>query len=399
MAKAFKLALVSTHWSRLEHRFLAGALQYADTHHSVVIRVFAPSNDIVSTAAEVERWGANGVLGIIHSSDLNKFVPLQSDSIPIVNFGATNEFQNVTTIVGDFKVFLQKSISHLRQLGLKSFGLFSLEEAGTNDERYTNQFILETRPTNPAGATLILPVPQEMREVVTNPHADVRPVPKALANWLQELPKPAGIICTHFRSGNYLVRCCNALNVAVPKEVAVVASDDLDFCLAADPTLTSIMPSMEILGTKAAKVLVGILEGTEKPPRTLRVENIEMIFRESTGLRRPKICDIGAALAYIQANATRGISVDQIIQETQRVSAPTFHSHFREATGKSPAQAIRNRQLDEVRRLLTSTELPLDMISDLCGFSSSNAMARKFRAAEFMTPKSYRKHHKQTSNA
>jgi LacI family transcriptional regulator len=396
MPKAYKLALVSTHWSRLEHRFLAGALHYAETQPSVLIRVFAPCKDMVSTATEVKRWGANGVFGIIESQDLDKFVPLQFDSIPIVNFGSSNEFGNVTSIVGDFGVFLEKSISHLRQLGVKSFGLFSFEEAGTNDERFINQFIKETCPANPKGAALILPAP---REIITNPDADVRPVPKALADWLQELPKPAGIICTHFRSGNYLVRCCTALDVMVPKEVAVVASDDLDFCLASDPTLTSIMPSMEILGTKSADLLVRVLQGTEKQPRKMRVDHIEMVIRESTGLRHPDLCNVAAALAYIQANATRGISVGQVIRETQRVSAPTFHTHFRKVTGKSPARAIRDHQLEEVRRLLTNTDLPMGMISNLCGFSSSNVMARNFRTAEFMSPKSYRKRHSQKINA
>jgi LacI family transcriptional regulator len=392
MNKPLKLALVSTHWSRHEHRFLAGALHYADAQPGVLIRVFAPCHDLVATAREVEHWGAVGVFGIIESPDLTKFVAAQSRPIPIVNGGQTNEFPNVTTVAGDFKVFVKTSISHLRQLGLRSFGMFCFEEAGSVPDSFINKFIEETRPANPKGATLVLPV---AKEIVTNPDANVRPVPKALTTWLRDLPKPAGIICQHFRSGNYLVRCCNALGIQVPKEVAIVASDDPDFCLACEPTLTSVMPSMEIMGTKAISLLVGILRGTEKPPRKVLVENIEFIVRESTGRRRPEICDIAAALAFIQANATRDISVEQVIRETQRVSGPTFHSHFREATGKSPAQAIRDRQLEEVRRLLTNTELPVGMISDLCGFSCSNVMTRTFRAAEFMSPNTFRKRHKQ----
>jgi DNA-binding LacI/PurR family transcriptional regulator len=392
ISTVIKIALVSTHWSHLEYRFLAGALHYADTQSGVFIRPFAPCNDMADTATEVKRWGAKGVFGIIESSDLTQFVAAQSEPLPIVNFGQTNGFSNVTTIVGDFNVFLDKAVSHLRQLEPRSFGMFSLEEAGANDEYFINRFIEETRPANPKEAALILHVPHD---IITDPDAEVRPVPEALATWLQALPKPAGIICPNFRGGNYLVRCCTALGVKVPEEVAIVSSDDLDFCLSCKPTLTSLLPSMEILGTKAAQLLMSILRGTEKPPQKVRVENTELIVRESTGRRRPEICDITAALAYIQTNATRGISVEQVVQETQRVSLPTFYNYFRKSTGKSPAEAIRDRQLQEVRHLLSSTELPLGMISKLCGFSSANVMARTFRIAEFMSPRDYRKRHKQ----
>jgi len=391
MAEALKIALVSSYWSRMEHRFLAGALNYADSHPRVVIRVFAPCNDMAATANEVERWGANGVFGVIESPDLDQLVAAQSKPVHIVNFGGSNEFSNVTTIVGEFKYFLKKAIAHLHQLELRSFGLFSFEEAGSNHKIFVDQFIQEVQPANFQGGNLILPVP---KEIAINPDADVRPVPEALVKWLRDFPKPAGIICTHFRCGNYLVRCCNALGVSVPKDVAIVASDYPDFCLSCAPTLTSIMPSMEMLGTEAARLLVGILRGTEKPPRKVLVESAELIVRESTGRRRPDNCDIPGALAYIHTNATRGISVEQVFRETQRVSKPTFHNYFREATGKSPAQAIRDRQLEEVRRLLTSSDLPLDSISKLCGFSCSHVMARTFRASEFMSPRDYRKRHK-----
>ena len=178
----------------------------------------------------------------------------------------------------------------------------------------------------------------------------------------------------------------------VPRDIAIVASDDADLCLSCEPTLTSILPSMEVLGIEMIRLLVGILQKPEKQSRTVRLAEIEMVVRESTGQRRPA-CDVAAALEYIQVNATRGINVAQIIKETQRVSKPTFHTYFREATGRSPAQAIRDRQLQEVRRLLTDTNLPMETISDLCGFSGRAVMTRLFNSVEFMSPRKYRQRH------
>ncbi|MEI9863946.1 MAG: hypothetical protein WDN00_05230 [Limisphaerales bacterium] len=41
--------------------------------------------------------------------------------------------------------------------------------------------------------------------------------------------------------------------------------------------------------------------------------------------------------------------------------------------------------------MLTTTDLPLGMISDLSGFSSANVLARVFRIAEGTTPRDFRK--------
>ena len=113
-------------------------------------------------------------------------------------------------------------------------------------------------------------------------------------------------------------------------------------------------------------------------------------MRESTGRRRPEICDITGALDYIRHNACRGITVEQVLRQTQRVSRVTFHRRFRETVGQTPAEVIRRRRLEEVRRLLADSQLSLGMMSDLCGFSSPKVLARLFRAAERTTPREYR---------
>jgi len=148
---------------------------------------------------------------------------------------------------------------------------------------------------------------------------------------------------------------------------------------------------MDLVGFDAVRVLIDMINGIMPASRLVRLKSAELTVRESTGRRRPEICDIAAALECIQNNATRGITVEQVMRQTQRVSRVTFHRHFRQATGKSPAEAIRDRQLMEVRRLLAGTELPVTMISDLAGFSSPKVLARTFRMIDRMTPSDYRK--------
>jgi LacI family transcriptional regulator len=183
------------------------------------------------------------------------------------------------------------------------------------------------------------------------------------------------------------------LGLRVPEDVAVVGSDDTDLSLASDPTLTSVLLSLETVGFEAMRLLMDMIAGRSPPSQTVRLRCADLHVRESTGRQRPEICDISGALECIEEQACRGVTVREVIQQTQRVSRVTFHRHFLEIVGKTPAQAIRERQLQEVRRLLTGTELPVAMISDLCGFSSPKVLARLFRLAEGTTLREYRKQH------
>jgi LacI family transcriptional regulator len=181
------------------------------------------------------------------------------------------------------------------------------------------------------------------------------------------------------------------LGLAVPQTVAVVGADDMDLSLASEPTLTSVVPAVETIGFEAMRLLTGMIVGDSPTEQTVRLRTADLLVRDSTGQRRPEICDIAAALSCIHENACRGITVKLVIRQTQRVSHVTFHRRFQEVVGKTPAEAIRERKLQEVRRLLTATELPVAMIADLCGFRTPKELARAFRAAENTTPRDYRK--------
>jgi LacI family transcriptional regulator len=197
-------------------------------------------------------------------------------------------------------------------------------------------------------------------------------------------------------SAGYLIRCCRTLGLRVPEEIAVIGSDETDLSLASKPTVTTVMPAAEPMGFEAMRWLQDLIAGKWPNSRIVRVGEVQLRVRESTGLRKPEACDVAGARHYIQENACRGLTVRQLIKKTQRVSKVTFHRRFQEVVGKSPAEAIRDRKLDEVRRLLVSTDLPLTMISNLSGFSSSKVMARVFRRVEKVALSVYRKRRKST---
>jgi LacI family transcriptional regulator len=388
MSRPHKIAFVSPVWTTWQHRLMAGALRYADTHQRVIIRGFAPAKDLEATATEAEGWGAQGILGVLEHEDQARFLGNLRQPIPMVNNALAKEHPDVVTLVADFQAFVETAVGHFRQLGLRSLAMLVLEDGPQVRKHLIDTFLRIAKPLVPSRASLVCPVD---REKLWNPHANVKPVPDQLAAWLRAFPKPLGILTPELGGGGYLIRCCQALGLRVPEDVAVIGGDDTDLSLAGVPTLTSMLPALETLGFEAVRLLMDLIAGKRPPGSIVRLRCVDLHVRESTGLRRPEICDIGGALQCIRDNACRGITVGQVIKQTQRVSKVTFHRRFREVVGKSPAEVIRDRKLDEVRRLLTSTDLPLTMVSDLCGFSSAKVLARVFRAAEGTTPRDFRK--------
>jgi hypothetical protein len=51
---------------------MAGALRYADAHPRILLRGFAPAQDLEATAAELESWGAKGIFGALEYEDVNR---------------------------------------------------------------------------------------------------------------------------------------------------------------------------------------------------------------------------------------------------------------------------------------------------------------------------------------
>ena len=100
--------------------------------------------------------------------------------------------------------------------------------------------------------------------------------------------------------------------------------------------------------------------------------------------------DIGTALSYISRHACEGLTPARVVKETQQVSLPRFSRSFLAATGLTLRAAIRQCQLEEVRRLLLRTELTPDFIAGQCGFRGLREATRAFLDAGCEVPHALR---------
>lgn len=103
-------------------------------------------------------------------------------------------------------------------------------------------------------------------------------------------------------------------------------------------------------------------------------------------------------LPYIRENLAADLSAKHLAQ-LSGVSIAHFRRLFHEALGVPVHSYIMAARLEQARKLLAITNLPISRIAEECGFSSQSHFTACFRAAHVATPAQYRTQVRQPTNS
>lgn len=210
-----------------------------------------------------------------------------------------------------------------------------------------------------------------------------QPWPKELdriARWLAELPKPVGVLAFSDIRARQLTEACQLASLRVPDQVAVLGSeqDNLSAMVSAPP-LSSIDIGSWNVGHRAAQVLSDMMLGAAPPGQPVLLEPVGPIARQSTDVLATDDPLLGVAFDFIRGQAGRCIDVGDLTEHVG-VSRRTLEKHFREITGRSPAEVLRRVRLERAQRLLYDTDENLGAIARKSGFPSLETMNRAFES-------------------
>ena len=209
---------------------------------------------------------------------------------------------------------------------------------------------------------------------------------------LQKLERPVGIFAANDDRGYDVIEFCHAHRIRVPEDAAVLGiNNDTLICENCHPRLSSIQPDFEQEGYLAAETLSKMMKlpRTSQTSQTFLVGVKTIVRRESTAELSPSGKLVQKALAYIQRNALRGISVDDVSRHL-KVSRRLADLRFRELQGTTIGETIISLRLAEVKRLLRSTKEPIDSIAALCGYSNPNYLKNLFKRRFAMSMRDFR---------
>jgi LacI family transcriptional regulator len=211
-----------------------------------------------------------------------------------------------------------------------------------------------------------------------------------LSAWIQDLPKPVGIMACDDDCGHGALEACRQAGVDVPEEVAVIGVDNDElFCELADPPLSSVALNAEHGGYRAAQLLDRLMRGRVQARQSIIVEATQEIARRSTEVKVFDGPEVSAALSFLHRNRSKDFTVDDVAKAIG-ISRRNLEIKFRKSVGRTILAEIQRIRLDHVKRMLRETDLPIPRIAEASGFNSASYLTQAFRKDTGVAPVNYR---------
>ena len=134
--------------------------------------------------------------------------------------------------------------------------------------------------------------------------------------------------------------------------------------------------------------LIDILNSDEPDDVKAEINGLEYNLEQIR--KRVKKSTVQTVIDYIMLNPTEEYTSDKLSGMAE-VAETTFRRLFKEATGKTATEFIRQVRLTTAARLLLVSNDPVNCIAHDVGFEDANHFTRVFRQAFGMTPGRYRK--------
>ena len=97
-----------------------------------------------------------------------------------------------------------------------------------------------------------------------------------------------------------------------------------------------------------------------------------------------------SVLAYVQRNFMNDITIGDIAQ-TCACSESTVSHLFRQYAGKAVKKYIAELRISQAKKLLSTSDLPIGTVAQMCGFSNIGYFPTAFKKAVGVSPTEYRR--------
>ena len=328
------------------------------------------------------------ISGVIARLDSQNVGPLQKLNVPIVDVRCTEKFVDIPQVDTDNRRIAELAFQHLWDRGFRRFAFCGYQFAQYS--RLRLQFFREL--VAQAGCPLSVYESQGQSSASLTRNEQMGLVDAGpMSQWVNELQPPTGLfVCNDIR-GQQVLNVCRTLQIAVPDDLGVIGVDDDDaICLLCDPPLSSVRPDAERVGYRAAEVLHKLMNG--KPPATsiAPIRPTMVSERLSTQVVAVEDRELARVCRFIRQHACDGINVNDVAEFTT-LSRRQLERRFRDELGKTPHEEITEFQIARVKQLLRESEMTLEEISPLAGYSHKERLSAVFKRETGETAGEYRR--------
>ncbi|MBR2837373.1 MAG: substrate-binding domain-containing protein [Kiritimatiellae bacterium] len=215
---------------------------------------------------------------------------------------------------------------------------------------------------------------------------------RAILQWIAKLPRPCGIFAVCDRVAVATVSVARRLGLRMPQDVALVGVDnDEDLCLTAMPTITSVAIDWNKGGFMVGEALDRRMRQPHAPPMRATFGELGIVRRASTTIAAVRVDPrVTEASTFIREHACEGIGVVDVVRR-MGCSRRLAELRYKEVTGLSILAEIREVQLEHAKVLLAQRDIPLNVLSDRCGWKSPASLRAYFSEQTGMSMREWRK--------
>jgi AraC-like DNA-binding protein len=166
------------------------------------------------------------------------------------------------------------------------------------------------------------------------------------------------------------------------------ASDDKPVYVSAlDQELTgAVLRFLRAVGTGADRRVLGPLYLQEMVYRLLQREQFARLLAIAAAESASN--PISAVVDYVRTHLPEPLTVGDMAEQVS-LSPSAFAHLFRDVTGRSPYQFLKELRLDRARELLVDGDMAVARVSKQVGYSSVSHFISEFRARFGVTPRAY----------
>jgi LacI family transcriptional regulator len=314
--------------------------------------------------------------------DVDKLREARAFGIPAVVVGySRKEIPGLVNVITDSAKIGCMAAEHLLRCGFKNFACCSYRRTPWAEQR------------GKSFAEHIHAAGFETGEYLTPPPARINWLQerRAMAKWLQSLPKPVGIMACNDDIGVQIMEACKLAALAVPDAVGVIGADnDEVVCGLADPAMSSVAVNFERAGYESAQALDRLMRRARGVPRQIIVQATHIVARRSTDVVAVEDAAVARAMRFIRDH-TRGAVAVAEVAKAAGLSRRVLERRFRREFNSSIQTEIRRVRTDQIARLLVETHMPISEIAESLRFPDVQHFARYFRACKRVSPLAYRR--------
>jgi LacI family transcriptional regulator len=332
-------------------------------------------------------WEGEGILVRIESQDV--LARVKAKGVPVVDVRGVLRDPAIPLVKTNHAAVARQAAAHLMDLGLRQFAYCGYPGAEFSDARCA-AFVDHLRR---AGHGCDVFVPYDGRPASTIRQFEQYGLEHQaeLAQWLDRLRKPSGLMACNDACGQQVISACRAASVNVPDEVAVIGVDnDAILCELSDPPLSSIPQNTRQISYQAAAILDTMMAGKRVSSKPILIPPLAVVRRHSTDVLAIADARLRRVVRHMRKHADQAQRVEEMAKMAG-MSRRELERRFMQALGRSPKQEILRIRLQRVKELLAETDSPLYQVADQAGFQYPEYLNTLFKRKTGQTMRAYRR--------